>query len=122
MPCLSSAAGPPPKGAEGPEVKAPVVTGAPVPKAAGADAPNDGGSGGCAPANSKITHPRPEVPPRKAVKSPPASLSEPAKPSQTEPPPMRGDSVPDVAGGGNPQPGDSAPSLASHPDRDAQRM
>ena len=99
MPCLSSAAGPPPKGAapcaKGFEVNAPVVTGAPVPKAAGADAPNDGGSGGCAPANSEITHPRPEVP-----------------------------SVPDVAGGDNPQPGDSTPSLstdasmgmASHPE------
>ena len=74
MPCLSSAAGPPPKCAapcaKGPEVKAPGVTGAPVPKAAGADAPNDGGLGECAPANSEITHPRPEVPPRKAVKSP----------------------------------------------------
>ena len=64
-----------------------------------------------------ITHPRPEVPPRKAVKSPPASLSEPAKPSQTEP-------SPDVAGGDNPQPEDSTPSLstdasmgmASHPE------
>ena len=59
MPCLSSAAGPPPKCAapcaKGPEVKAPGVTGAPVPKAAGADAPNDGGSGECAPANSEIT-------------------------------------------------------------------
>ena len=125
LPCLSSAAGPPPKGAapcaKGPEVNAPVVTGAPVPKAAGADAPNDGGSGGCAPANSEITHPRPEVPPRRAV----ASLSsEPAKPNQAEPPPKRGDSVPDVAGGDNPQPGDSTPSLstdasmgmASHPE------
>ena len=114
MPCLSLAAGPPPRGAapcaKGPEVKAPVVTGAPVPKAAGADALNDGGTRGCAPANSEITH-RPEVPPRKAVKSPPASLSKPAKPSQTEPSPMRGDSVPDVAGGDNPQPGDSTPSL-----------
>ena len=50
LPCLSSATGPPPKGAapcaEGPEVKAPVVLSTPVPKAAGADAPNDGGSGG----------------------------------------------------------------------------
>ena len=59
LPCLSSAAGPPPKGAapcaKGPKVNAPVVSGTPVPKAAGADAPNDGGSGGCAPANSEIT-------------------------------------------------------------------
>ena len=59
LPSLSSATGPPPKGAapcaEGPEVKAPVVANTPVPKAAGADAPNDGGSGGCAPANSEIT-------------------------------------------------------------------
>ena len=127
LPCLSSTAGPPPKCAapcaKGPEVKAPRVTGTPVPKAAGADAPNDGGSGECAPANSEITHPRPEVPPQKAVKSPPASLSEPAKPSQTEPPPKRGGSDPDVAGGDNPQPEDSTPSLstdasmgmASHP-------
>ena len=84
-----------------------------MPKAAGADAPNDGGSGECAPANSEITHPRPEVPPRKAVKSPPASLSEPAKPSQTEPSPKRGGSVPDVAGGDNPQPEDSTPSLST---------
>ena len=110
--------------AKGPEVNAPVVSGTPVPKAAGADAPNDGGSGGCAPANCEITHPRPEVPPRRAVKSPPASLSEPAKPDQAEPPPKRGDSVPDVAGGDNPQPGDNTPSLstdasmgmASHPE------
>ena len=47
LPCLSSAAGPPPKGAapcaKGPEVNAPVVSGTPVPKAAGAEAPNDGG-------------------------------------------------------------------------------
>ena len=43
---------------------------------------------------------------------------------QAEPPPKRGDSVPDVAGGDNPQPGDSTPSLstdasmgmASHPE------
>ena len=69
---------------------------------------------GGAPANSEITHPRPEVPPRRAVKSPPASLSEPAKPDQAEPPPKRD----------NPQPGDSTPSLstnasmgmASHPE------
>ena len=62
LPCLSSAAGPPPKCAapcaKGPEVKAPGITGTPVPKAAGADAPSDGGSGECAPANSEITHPR----------------------------------------------------------------
>ena len=79
----SSSCVPPKVGAcaKGPEVKAPGVTGAPVPKAAGADAPNDGGSGGCAPANSEITHPRPEVPPRRAVKSPPASLSEPGRQS-----------------------------------------
>ena len=77
------------------------------------DPPNDGGSGGCAPANSEITHPRPEVPPRRAVKSPPASLSEQAKPDQAEPPPKRGDSVPDVAGGDNPQPGDNTPSLST---------
>ena len=62
------------------------------------------GSGECAPANSEITHPRPEVPPRKAVKSPPASLSEPTKPGQAEPPPKRGGSVSDVAGGDIPQP------------------
>ena len=106
--------------AKGPEVKAPGVSGTPVPKAAGADALSDGGSGECAPANSEITHPRPEVPPRKAVKS----LSEPAKPGQAEPPPKRGGSVPDVAGGDIPQPEDSTPSLstdasmgmASHPE------
>ena len=54
----------------------------------------------------------------------PRLVSEPAKPNQAEPPPKRGDSVPDVAGGDNPQPGDSTPSLstdvsmgmASHPE------
>ena len=35
-------------------------------------------------------------------------LSEPAKPSKAEPPPMRGDSVPDVTGGDNPRRGGSA--------------
>ena len=52
------------------------------------------------------------------------ALSEPAKPSQTEPSLKRGGSVPDVAGGDNPQPEDSTPSLstdasmgmASHPE------
>ena len=50
---------------------------------------------------------------REGQLSPPASLSEPAKPDQAEPPPKRGGSVPDVAGGDNPQPGDNTPSLST---------
>ena len=56
---------------------------------------------------------------RREVKSPPASLSEPAKPDQAEPPPKRGDSVPDAAGGEGDSTSlstDASMGMASHPE------
>ena len=73
VPPQSLPTGPPPKSAipakTGPVVDAPKVGNVPVPKAAGADAASTGGTGGCDPIDSGITHPRPEVPPPRAVKS-----------------------------------------------------
>ena len=79
----SSPTGPPPKSAvpakTGPMVDAPKVANVPVPKAAGADAASAGGTGGCDTIDSGITHPRPEVPPPRAIKSAPAGPSTQAK-------------------------------------------
>ena len=85
----SSPTGPPPKSAvpakTGPMVDAAKVANVPVPKAAGADAASTGGAGGCDPIDSGITHPRPEVPPPRAIKSAPAGPSTQAKPCKVEP-------------------------------------
>ena len=95
----------------GPMAEAPKVATVPVPKAAGADAASTGGTGGCDPIDSGITHPRPEVPPPRAIKSAPAGPSTQAKPCKVELQPGKGSDAPGATGENNPQPEDSTPSL-----------
>ena len=58
-----------------------------------------------------MPHPRPEVPPPRAIKSAPAGPSTQAKPCKVELQPGKGSDAPGATGENNPQPEDSTPSL-----------